>query len=704
MTTRIMDESEITLPETLFPILMRIAVLQREAVDPLALHEAAAKAETSPQPEEALNRLARELGLPRPRWQSTPDASRVPMLMFGQEGEGWGILLGQDTAGDWLVASWDNESKQLREQSYNNLTGHRFARLRLTQPFDVSESPTFQLVKNELFAEKSILREVVTGTLLINSIALATAFYTMQVYDRVVPTGATATLITLTLGVLAAIIIEMSVKWVRCNLYQQLSDSVDQRLARSVYTRFLALRLDQLPPSVGALAQRLRGYESVRTFLVGITTQLVVDGPMALLFLAVLASIGGGLAVIPAAFLCIGITTGWMYHRRVQHWAAKVTSAVHFKTGLLVETVEGAETIKSGQGGWRMLSRWLEVTDEARHFELLMRKITEHSQYLIAAFQQLSYVLLIAFGALKINAGELTMGGLIACSILSGRILTPAAMIPQQIIQWAHTKVSVRDLDSLWKLELDHHQDSQPIMPDSIRGHYSFEEVKAGYHNSIALIVPQLNLKAGEKVGVIGPVGSGKTTLLRLLSGMYKPKEGRVLLDGIDINQISKPMLAKHTGYVPQEGRLFAGTLRDNLVLGLVDPGDDKLLAAARRSGLLQMVVTPHPKGLDQEIFEGGSGLSGGQRQLVHVTRALLRAPSIWLLDEPTAHMDEAMERHVARAIQESFRLDDMLVLATHKSYMLNMVNRLIVLSNHQVVLDGPKDKVLERLQATKNV
>ncbi len=684
--------------DMLVTALMRIAVLQRESLDPLSLRDAVNQAPETDSPETKLLGITKALGLSRPRWQNKPDASRVPMLILDQQGN-WGALIGQNELGAWSVEFFDEKENKWREQHYDSLEDHRFARLRLARPFDASESPTFQLVKDELFAEKALLREVFTSTILINVMALATAFYTMQVYDRVVPTSASATLIALTIGVLIAILVEASAKWIRCGLYQRLADAVDQRLARNVYSRFLALRLDQLPPSVGALAQRLRGYESVRTFLVGVTTQLVIDGPMALLFLGVLFTVGGYLAIIPAIFLCIGLVVGLLYHRRVQHWAAKITAAVHFKTGLLVESVEGAETIKSGQGGWRLLSRWLDITDEARHFELLMRNITEHSQYLIAAFQQLSYISLIAFGALQISSGNLTMGGLIACSILSGRILAPVAMVPQQIIQWAHTKVSVRDLDTLWKLQLDHEQDTKPIMVENVVGNYVCEKIKAGYRGSVILALPQLAVSAGDRIGVIGSVGSGKTTLLRLLSGMYKPSEGRVLLDGVDISHISKPLLARHMGYVPQEGRLFAGTLRDNLILGLADPGDDQLLAVAERCGLMQAVITPHPKGLEQEIFEGGIGLSGGQRQLVHITRALLREPVIWLLDEPTAHMDEAMEQYVANALMQSMGDKSTLVLATHKPHMLTMTNRIIVLANNQIVMDGPKDQVLAKLR-----
>lgn len=685
---------------SLLPCLARLAQLQHETVDRLALQEAASAALTAHAntPREQLKSVADHLQVRAPRWLGAPDAAAVPALVCTQGGE-WGVLRGRNAQGQWISEWWDAPGSRWREQADAALHDHAFATLRLGQPYAASASPVYRLIRHEIFANGTLLREIVVGGLMINVIALATSFYSMQVYDRVVPTGGSQTLLVLTLGVLVALLFELIAKRVRTNLYERLVDQVDQRLARTIYLRFLSIRLDQLPHSVGALAAQMRGYETVRGFFTSITTNFLVDAPFALLFTLIIALIAGWIAMIPLAFFILSIAIGLYYRKQADALAYQAMAASNLKTGLLVESVEGAETIKSGQGGWRMLSRWMKTTDEARDCELQLRNISEHAQHLTAAFQQFSYVLLVAFGALLVSRGELTMGGLIACSILSGRVLAPVALIPSQLVQWAHTRAALQGLDHLWALQDDHHGQEQPVVLDNLRGHYRFESVVAHYGGNKALAVPDLSIRPGEKIAVLGPVGAGKTTLLRLLSGMYKPQEGRILLDDIDLAHIAKPALAEHMGYVQQEGRLFAGTLRDNLILGLLDPGDEAILQAARQTGLMQAVIAQHPKGLQQEIFEGGTGLSGGQRQLANLTRAFLRQPNIWLLDEPTASMDRNLELQVMQALRTSLRPEDTLVLVTHKAEMLELASRVIVIANHQIVLDGPKEQVLQKLQ-----
>ncbi len=694
----------------LLPSLSRLAQLQQESVDRLALQEAsvAALAMAAQQgqpndPQLQLKTVAQHLQVPSARWLKAPDAAKLPALLFGLEGaeqEGqWGVLRGQNGQGQWISEWWDVPSNRWLERMDASLPLHGVANFKLSRPYSASDSAVYQLIRDEIFSHRKLLRDAVIGGMMINLVALVTSFYSMQVYDRVIPTAASQTLLVLTVGVLGAILFELVAKRVRSTLYERLIDAVDQRLSRTIYMRFLAVRLDQLPQSVGGLAAQMRGYETVRGFFTAITTNLMVDAPFALLFLAVIAMVAGSLAFIPLVFFVICLATGLYYRKQVDALARQSNAASNQKTGLLVETIEGAESIKSGQGGWRMLSRWMKTTDDARDHDLQMRNVSEHSQHLAGSLQQVSYTLLVASGALLVSHGELTQGALIACSILSGRVLTPVSAIPGMLVQWAHAKAALQGLDRLWALQDDHHGQEQPVVVAHIRGEYKFEAVVSQYGAKKALTIPSLEIRPGEKIGILGPVGAGKTTLLRLLSGMYKPQQGRILLDDVDIAHLSKPILAENMGYVQQDGRLFAGSLRDNLILGQMDPGDDVILEAARKTGLLPAVIAQHPKGLQQDIFEGGTGLSGGQKQLVNITRAFLRKPKIWLLDEPTASMDRALEQQLTQALKNAIGPHDTLVLVTHKGEMLELVDRVMVVANHQIVLDGPKAQVLQKLQ-----
>ena len=685
----------------LYPVLLRLAQLQNASCDRLAIQDSIERLPEHVGPKLQLRLLAKNLNLPAPTWLKAPDPANTPVLLYSADGD-WGLLRGVNAQQQWVTEWWDIEGQSWVEAAKASLGGYRFAALSMSRPFQAANSRVYRMIRAEVLSHKRLLIEGALSGVIINTVALATSFYTMQVYDRVVPIGGMQTLLVLTLGVCFAILYELFTKHVRTGIYNRLIDKVDQRLARAVYVRFLNVRLDQMPASVGGLASQMRGYETVRNVLTTITSRLLIDAPFALLFVLVIAAIAGPLAFIPLGFFVLCLTIGWYFKARIDELAGRATAAVNYKTGLLVESVEGAESIKSGQGGWRMLSRWMSTTDESRSYETQMRNVSEHSQHLSASFQQFSYIALVASGALLVSRGELSMGGLIACSILSGRILSPLAGIPALLVQWGHAKAALKGLDAIWALEDDHAGQDQPIILEKINGNYRFEGVAIAYGEHPALRIADLVIRPGEKIGVLGPVGAGKTTLLRLLSGMYKPQSGRIHLDSVDLAHISKPVLAEHIGFVQQEARLFAGTLRENLTLGLLDPGDEAILNAARQTGLLESVIAPHPKGLQREIYEGGTGLSGGQRQLVNLTRAFLRSPTIWLLDEPTASMDRNLETQVMRALKRAIQPEHTLILVTHKSEMLSMVNRLIVIANNQVVVDGARDEVLKTLQQTK--
>jgi ATP-binding cassette subfamily C protein LapB len=290
------------------------------------------------------------------------------------------------------------------------------------------------------------------------------------------------------------------------------------------------------------------------------------------------------------------------------------------------------------------------------------------------------------------------MGALIACSIISGRALSPMGTLPMMLVQWAHARAALKGLEKVFALETDHHGMDSPLLPDAIHGAYEFRDVKFFYSRfEAALRVDQLQIRAGEKIGIVGPVGAGKSTLLKLASGLYKPQFGRVLIDGLDISGVGRGVLAEHVGYLPQEARLFSGSLRENLLIGIADPGDAAIIAACKSTGLIDLVAS-HPKGLELPVPEGGQAVSGGQRQLIGITRLMLAQPGVWLMDEPTSSMDTAAERRCITLLREAMQPEHTVLMVTHKESMLPLIDRLIVVARGTIVLDGPRDLVMQRL------
>lgn len=640
-----------------------------------------------------IEQVARGAGIDQVEFHERPDPARLPALTW-VPGRGWGVIRSLTGQGAWHV---DVEAGTLSIPSHAELpcvrVGFKQSLLR------ASEKPVFRLFISEYLAQRKYLAEAAFGSILINLIAVVTSLYSMQVYDRVIPTQGYSTLLVLTLGVGIAMVFDIVIKVARSHLMEHAVVNMDRRLSREIFGRLLNVRMDQLPTSVGSLSGQMRGYETIRGFLSSTTFYLFVDAPFGLFFIVLIAVIGTPIvALVPLFFLVISIAFGLVMRGKIDAHAAQGTAAGNKKTGLLVEAIEGAETIKSGAGAWNVLSRWIDTTEEALHHDMALKNISEKSNYVSAMLQQVSYVGLIAVGAYLAAEGHMTMGSLIACSILSGRAMAPVTQIPGLIVQAAHARAALDLLEKVFALETDNHDIERPLMPEKVGGAYEMERVRFAYAGAPkGLTVQRLQIRAGERIGVIGPIGSGKSTLLRLLSGMYRPNEGRILLDNLDVDQISRQFLGEKIGYLQQDHRLFSGTLRENLLIGIPDPGDEAIKQAAAKSGLLA-AISSHPKGLELPIAEGGKGLSGGQRQLVAFTRLLISLPHVWLLDEPTASMDNATEQNCMMALQNEVKPGDTLVLVTHKGNLLGLVDRLIVIANHQIVMDGPRDEVLRKL------
>lgn len=680
----------------------RVAAISGISIDRLQAHEVLEDLNIGQSPTEQVTALCRQFDWPQALKYPKLDPAQLPLVCYVAE-HGWLLVVAQNADGSW-VAHGPNGTVSLSSHATSDGFYFRF----VFPAVGAIKQPARNLIASAFWDYKSLVLDGAFATLLINLIALVASFFSMQVYDRVIPTQGMETLGVLSLGVGMAIILEFSLKLARSRVMEYAVVGLDAQLSRSIFQRLLNVRLDQMPTSVGTLAGQLRAYEAIRAFLTASTVYLLIELPLSLLFVIIIGFLSSpAVLLIPLMFVIFSVTSGLILRRGIERQVRAGANLSNLKTGLLVEAVEGAETIKAGHGGWRFLSRWLDVNKRNIQTDLQVRKLSELGGYLNAVFQQLSYVALVAVGAWLVIEGRMTMGALIACTILSGRALSPLGLLPGFLVQYANARTALDGLENVFKLEVDNAGVERPLLPKSLYGNYFLKDVCYRYPGvgvaqgaqHMALHVAKLEIKAGDKVGVLGPVGSGKSTLLRLLSGMYQPQTGSVKLDGLELSQIARQRVSEQIGYLQQDHRLFAGTLRDNLLIGLPDPGEDAIHHAAQRTGLMQ-VISGHPKGLELPISEGGKGLSGGQRQLVAMTRLILMQPNIWLLDEPTASMDDELERRCLDALRESLSVEKTAIIVTHKPSILPLVTHLIVVSHHQVLLYGKRDEVLKGLQS----
>lgn len=538
------------------------------------------------------------------------------------------------------------------------------------------------------------------ATTLVSLVGMVGALYSMQVYDRVIPTKGYSTLLVLTVGALIGIVLELTLKQVRAHMVERACKMIDQELSAVFFGKALDIRMDARPRTVGTFASQIRNFESVRNFMTASTLFILADVPFALFFVLVISFISLPVALVPLVMVPLSIAVGWSFRGKIEQLTEQNMLESNRKNGLLIEAIDGIESVKAANGEWKLLDRWRQLTASMAQNELQSKALSTLSTNLTQTLQQISYVAMVSVGAYMITSGELTMGGLIACTIISGRALNPISQLPGLIVQWKHAEISLKSLNQIMSLPSDREQGTRLVVPEQCQGRVRLEKVGFAYSDARAVLeVPQLSINPGERIAVLGTVGSGKSTLIKLLSGLYKPSAGTVFLDNVDVTHLAPEFVREHVGYLPQDVRLFQGSLRENLGLGLPSPSDSQLLRAAAMTGLDQ-VIQRHPKGLELEISEGGKGLSGGQRQLVGLTRLLLTQPRLMLLDEPTASMDAQLEARVMKHLFEELSPQSALVVVTHKPHLLTHVNRVIVLDQGHIVLDGPRDEVLARLRS----
>ncbi|WP_077003285.1 type I secretion system permease/ATPase [Variovorax sp. KK3] len=553
-----------------------------------------------------------------------------------------------------------------------------------------------------LLAQRAVYRDILGAAALINLFAIASPIFTMNVYDRVVPNSAMETLWTLAIGMVIVLGADLLLRKLRSRFVDEASARVDVQISARLMERVLGMRLEHRPESVGSFASNMRSFEQVRELIASTTVTALIDLPFALLFLLVIIVISPWLAIpVVVAFAAV-LGFGWMIQGKLHTLSETTYRASATRNATLIESLTGIETIKTQGAEGTIQARWERANVFLSATNVKMRALSNGANYLTSTTLQMVTVVMVVAGVYLIGGRMLTMGGLIACSMLASRALAPAGQLVGLLMQYQGARTALQGLENFMAkpVERDVRADGAAyIHRASVRGDIEFREVSFQYPNRSDAAVDKLSFKirAGERVALIGRVGSGKSTLQRLLMGLYKATSGGVMLDGIDLNQLDPADLRKNVGCVSQDVMLFYGSLRDNIAFGLPYADDASVIAAADVAGLSEF-INRHPQGFDMNVGERGEFLSGGQRQAVGLARAVLHNTPVLLLDEPTSAMDFSTEAAVTRRLAE-FGAGKTMVVATHRTSLLSMVDRVIVIDGGKIVADGPRDAMMEALQ-----
>lgn len=529
--------------------------------------------------------------------------------------------------------------------------------------------------------------EVAVAAMMANILAIATSIFVMQVYDRVVPNGAMDTLWILASGVFLAILFETLLRCLRAYFLHSLGKKLDLKLSSYLFERVLSTRLSAKPASLGAFSTQVREFESVREFFTASSAAIISDLPFIALFLCIIGMIGGTIVFVPIIAIALIVIPGLLSQRQLGKLSRQNLLEGSIKNSILLESVENMETIKAAHAEGRALKLWQELTARLAATSMRTHDLVTVLSYGSSLIQQLCYVAVVVWGVYKISDGSMTMGALVAASLLSARAMSPMGQVSTLLGRWQHTRVALEGLDHLMNVPLERPPGRQFVHRTELHGEYQTESVRLEHgEHTVAINNLNLTIKAGERVALLGSNGSGKSSLLRLLAGLTDPTSGRILLDGTHLAQIDPSDRRRAIGYLPQDVALLHGTLRENLNLEGAAIGDADLYAVLDVVGLGKS-VRAHALGLDMKFLGSGS-LSGGQRQAVGLARVLLQNPSIVLLDEPTASFDQAAERHVIEYLQGWLR-GRTLIMSTHKKNMLDLVDRAIVLQQGSLTMDG---------------
>lgn len=542
---------------------------------------------------------------------------------------------------------------------------------------------------------------VIMAALIVNLLALAVPLFTMNVYDRVIPNKAVASLWVLAIGVAIALAFDFSLRLARSQLVDEIGRRLDARYSQKIFEKVMNLPMAARQGSTGAFAKRVSEYEQVRDFFASTSVVLLVDIGFMAIFLAFIALLAGPLVFVPIVAIAIMLTVGMSLQKAMGRTAQDAQADSSLQHSVLVESISGVETLKAARAEGQMLGRWRRFAAMSAATQEKMRRLTAIAVNLASITQQVMTVGLVVGGFYLFNNGDITMGAIIAIVMIGGRAMAPVGQFAFLMTRGKQAMTTLDSLQEMMEAPDERTTASRSVVPEIRAGHIELNEASFRYPQSSIDSLKELSLKIepGERIGIIGRVASGKSTLGRLICGLYAPTGGSMIIDGLDSRQYHPHQLREGFRYVGQDADIFSGTVRDNLMLGAAQATDEQLIDAVKRSGA-DIFLSRDASGFDFPVGERGSRLSGGQRTLLVLARALVSDSKLLFLDEPTGAMDTQTERYFIDKLEKALGKDQTLLVSTHRHNMLKIVDRLLVIDGGRIVADGPRDEVLEKLNA----
>lgn len=549
---------------------------------------------------------------------------------------------------------------------------------------------------------KGIYMMVMVAAIFVNLFALVSPLFIMNVYDRVIPNNAIETGWALGIGALTIFVFDLILRTLRGYLIDIAGRRIDVIAARRIYDQVLNMQIGGKPKSSGVFANMLRDFDTVRDFFTSATITGVVDLPFTLLFLFVIYQIGGGIALLLVGLIIAVLLVGYVIQFPLKALVRKATQSSEAKHGLLVETIQGLETIKSIVADGRFRAKYGDHVAESAAYGQGTRFVSSIGVNAASFVQQTASIMVVLMGMYMVQDAALTVGGLIACVILAGRAIAPIGQVANLMTRYHHATSALRTVENIMDMPVERPHDNNFLHRPELKGKITFDQVDFTYPGTDRKILNGVSftINKGEKVGIIGRVGSGKSTIARLMMGLYNPEAGTALIDDTDYRQVDPADLRRHMAYIAQDVVLFSGTVRDNIAASTPQATDEDVLQAAEIAGVHDF-VSRHPMGYDAPIWEHGEGVSGGQRQAIALARAALLKPEVLVCDEPTNAMDTQSEAAFRHYVQKDIK-GSTLILITHKHSLMDIVDRLILVDQGNIILDGKRDEVIAALSKGK--